>query len=480
MNALWSAPEFFGIAEQVARRTGLVFAPNRCEALEQAVRAVMREQTLDDLSEFERGLASGALPWEPLIAQMTVGETYFFRDNEHFEFLTQRVLPELAERRGSQYCPRVWSAGCASGEEAYSLAIALDEQSKLEGAFVLGTDLNRPALTRARVGRYKKWSLRGMEATRIDRHFTWLGGEVLLSSRVRDRVTFQELNLSGLAYPSAVTCTFAMDFILCRNVLIYLSQEAIQEVSRRMFDCLSPGGYLITGPSDPLLPESRFEIMNVTAGIAYRRPLSSIVPLTPWPAASFPGIRAAPRKPSLPPAQMAGLLSSAPGGLSLRERALIAEEQGDCEQLSQLAREHRDVAWLAVLAVQATSNAAPVAVAEAECHSALGRHTLNAELHYLHAVLLLELGRTSEAMSALRRAIYLDASLAIAHFTLGSVLVAQRDAAGAARAFRNAEQCARARPSDEPVPLASDLSAQGLAAAAARELALLSKRSRAR
>ncbi|MEO6601671.1 MAG: CheR family methyltransferase, partial [Polyangiaceae bacterium] len=143
MNELWSAPEFVGIAEQVARRTGLIFAPNRCETLEQAVRVVMRAQSLDDLSEFERRLANGRVPWEPLIAQMTVGETYFFRDNEHFEFLTQRVLPELAERRGHQYCPRVWSAGCASGEEAYSLAMALDEQGKLDGSFVLGTDLNR-------------------------------------------------------------------------------------------------------------------------------------------------------------------------------------------------------------------------------------------------------------------------------------------------------------------------------------------------
>ncbi len=479
MSELWSEPEFVGIAEQVVRRTGLVFAPNRCETLEQAVRVVMRHQCLADLGEFERRLAAGRVPWEPLIAQMTVGETYFFRDPEHFEFLTQRVLPELMERRGNQYCPRVWSAGCASGEEAYSLAMALDEQGKLSDAFVLGTDLNRAALTRARAGRYTKWSLRGLEPRRLERYFKRDANEVVLSQAVRDQVNLQELNLSSACYPSAVTCTFAMDFILCRNVLIYLSPEAIVDLARRMFDCLSPGGYLITGPSDPMLVDPRFEVVSVTAGIAYHRPLATFAPTRPSPIPAFPGIRQAPRLPSAPPPAIPAL-SQPRTGLSLRERARSAEQRVDHEELGRLSLEHPDEAWLAILTVQAVSNAASITVAEAECRAALARHPVNADLHYLHALMLLDLGQAQAASSALRRAIYLDSSLAIAHFTLGSVLVSQRDSAGAERAFRNAEQCARARPGDEPVPLASDINAHGLASAAARELGLLRKRSGAR
>jgi chemotaxis protein methyltransferase CheR len=267
-----------------------------------------------------------------------------------------------------------------------------------------------------------------------------------------------------------------MDFVLCRNVLIYLSPEATLELARRMFDCLSPGGYLITGPSDPRLVDSRFEVVDVTAGIAYRRPLATLVPARPSPIPPFPGIRQAPRLASAPP-PAAVALGAPPEALSLRERARLAEQQGDQEQLARLSRENPEAAWLAVLAVQAVSNTAPIAVAEAECRVALGRHALNADLHYLHALMLLDLGHTPEATSALRRAIYLDSSLAIAHFTLGSVLVGLRDKAGAERAFRNAEQCARARPSEEPVALASEISARGLAAAAARELGLLRRRS---
>jgi chemotaxis protein methyltransferase CheR len=476
MTDLWSEPAFATIAELVSRRTGLVFAPNRCESLEQAVRQVMRDRRLQHVSEFEQQLASGALPWEPLIAQMTVGETYFFRDREHFEFLSNVVLPELAQRRGSQYRPRVWSAGCASGEEPYSLAMTLDDQGKLDGAFVLGTDLNRAALARARAGRYKKWSLRGLEPRWLEKYFEWAQAEVVLSPRLRDQVTLQELNLSGTSYPSAVTCTFAMDFILCRNVLIYLSASAILDVARRMFECLSPGGFLITGPSDPLLADPRFEIVNVPAGVAYRRPLAAPLPKRPSTIPPFPGLRQAPRSPSWPAPPREAATNRAPGAPSLREQARAAEERGAHQELVRLLRAQPGEAWLAVLTVQALCNGAPIAVADSECRAALATHSMCADLHHLHALILLDLGRASEASSALRRAIYLNSSLAIAHFTLGSVLVGLHDGLGAERAFRNAELCARARPSEEPVPLANEISAQGLASAAARELGLLRRR----
>jgi chemotaxis protein methyltransferase CheR len=132
-----------------------------------------------------------------------------------------------------------------------------------------------------------------------------------------------------------------------------------------------------------------------------------------------------------------------------------------------------ETAQQAVVALRARGDSAPLSVVEPECRAALLRHPLCAELHYLHALMFLDLGQKKPASAALRRAIYLDPSLAIAHFTLGSVLAGLRDASGAERAYRNAEQCSRARPADEPVPCASEISARGLASAAARELSLL-------
>ena len=470
--SLWSSPEFVPIARLVAERTGLVFAPNRCESLELAVRRVMADQSLTELSEFARRLELHSLPWDALIAEMTVGETYFFRDKPHFDFLSQAILPALREQRGSGYRPRVWSAGCASGEEAYSLAIALEEHGKLEGAFVLGTDLSRAALARARAGRYKKWSLRGFDPRLIERYFRWSGSEVLLSPRVRDQVSFQELNLAQPSYPSRPSGIFAMDLILCRNVLIYLSPSAIAEVARRLFECLSPGGYLLTGPSDPLLSGAGFEITINPAGVSYRRPIA-LVEVARVRARSQPAPSPVVESPRV-------TVTAQSDGQALREQAALAEAERDPEALRRLALEHPSQGWLAVLAVRVRCNCGPFAVAAAECRDALTRHPLSAELHYLHALILIGLLDSAAAAEALRRAIYLDPALAIAHFTLGSVLATLRDEPGAERAYRNAERCLRARPVDEPVPLAAEISARGLALAAARELDLLRNRSAAR
>jgi len=482
----WTSPEFIGIARLVAERTGLVFAPNRCESLEHAVQRVMRDRAIADLAEFALKLEAGLLPWDALIVQMTVGETYFFRDKQHFDFLTRSILPALAEQRGANYRARVWSAGCASGEEAYSLAMALEEQGKLEGAFVLGTDLSRAALTRARAGRYKKWSLRGFDPRLIEKYFQWSGSEVLLTPRVRDQVSFQELNLALPGFPSTATGIFGMDLILCRNVLIYLSASAIADVARRFFASLSPGGYLITGPSDPLLADAGFEIITNDAGIIYRRAatLPDVVRLPSW---RPPAAEVAPLRKVMPaPAEDHRTRERGPESEAerdrdtLRRQAEVAESRVDSETLRRLAQQHPAETWLAVLAVRVCCNAAPLATAAAECRAALALHPLSAELHYLHALMLVGLCDPASAADALRKAIYLDPTLAIAHFTLGSVLASLQDGAGAERAYRNAEQCLRARPVDEPVPLAAEISAQGLAAAAARELTLLRTRSAAR
>jgi chemotaxis protein methyltransferase CheR len=469
----WTDPAFVEIARLVTKRTGLVFAPNRCASLEQAVRHVMRERSLRDLAEFEHKLSAGTLPWEVLIPQITTGETYFFRDAQHFEFLTNEALPRLLELRGVDHRPRVWSAGCATGEEAYSLAMALAESGKLSGSFVLGTDLSRTALVRARAARYKKWSLRGLDPRLFEKYFRWTAGEAVLAPEIGAQVTFQELNLAGPGYPSPTTSTFSMDVILCRNVLIYLSAETIANIARRFFDTLAPGGFLITGPSDPLLSDAGFEIESTPTGIVYRRPVSGFVPAPepPRPAEPAQRTRDAARSPT------ARLTLHAD---ELHARAQRAFADGEHQTLVQLARAHPSEAWLAVLAVRARTNAVPVRSAETECRAALLRHPLSAELHYLHALTLLELSQRPSAAEALRRAIYLDPGLAIAHFTLGAVLRSLEDMSGAERAYRNAAQRCQLRPEGEPVPCAREISAGGLALAAARELQLLRARSNAR
>ena len=156
------------------------------------------------------------------IALLTNGETYFFRDHGQFDLLRLRLLPELIERRRDAKTLRLWSAGCSSGEEAYSLAMLLDMLlPKRDGwnILILGSDIDEAALAKARRGHYGQWSFRMAPPALKQRYFQRKGDEWMLDERIRSMVTFRTSNLIGETFPSAELRD--MDLILCRNVFIY-------------------------------------------------------------------------------------------------------------------------------------------------------------------------------------------------------------------------------------------------------------------
>src|SRR5262249_44046280 len=171
-----------------------------------------------------------------LVAGLTVGETHFFRNEPQFAALESHVLPELIARHALDRRLRVWSAGCATGEEAYSLAILLIRLLPDIAAWdvsVLATDVNEDALSRAREGVYGRWSFRGVPDHLPAEFFQADGERLSVRADVRGLVRFERLNLVGDAYPSAATGTVELDLILCRNVLIYFGPEAMGAVVRR-------------------------------------------------------------------------------------------------------------------------------------------------------------------------------------------------------------------------------------------------------
>jgi chemotaxis protein methyltransferase CheR len=447
--------------DYVAARTGLAFPPHREAELLRGLRQIDEQlHAAADPERLVRRLEADPETWERLLDQITVGETYFFREPQHFEFVSREVLPAIAAERGPGPSLRVWSAGCASGEELYSLAIVLHRHGFLSKANLLGTDLSREALSRAREGYYRSWSLRGMDPSALAPYFVSESGGVRVSEELRRRVRFEKLNLAEPVYPSPTNGTAALDLIFCRNVFIYLNAETIRQVAARFCRALRPGGYLILGPSDPLLTESGFDVLTTPAGIVYRR-LPAALDVDPNVRIAEPrratdlerddfGQRAVPAPPE--PVDFTARSSSPPE----------PPEPTSADDIREL--ESRD-------------GAVP---AERACSRALEREPLSVELHYLQGILLLELGDTEGAVSAVRRALYLDADLAIAHFTLGSLLSKVGDRRGAERAFRNAERCARKTPSEEPLPLSDGLLAGGIARAAERELTLMADAARSR
>ncbi len=180
-----------------------------------------------------------------------IAETYFFRDHGQFDLLRLRLLPELIERRRGVKSLRLWSAGCSSGEEAYSLAMLVDlllpERDGWE-ILILGSDIDQTALAKARQGRYGQWSFRMAPPTLQQEYFRREGEEWLLAERIRRMVTFRAGDLIGELCSGGEVG--AMDLILCRNVFIYFAADAVAAAAAKLANALSGGGYLMTGHTE--------------------------------------------------------------------------------------------------------------------------------------------------------------------------------------------------------------------------------------
>ena len=251
----------------------------------------------------ERGRAQEL---EHIAAQLIPGETFFFRDHGRFDLLHFRLLPALIETRRPQQTLRLWSAGCASGEEAYSLAILIDMMLPERTSWqisIFGSDINEAALAQARRGRYGKWSFRMMPACLQSRYFTQEGDEWLLDEKIRAMVDFRRGNLVNDSLPD---WTFRdMDLILCRNVLIYFDAYAIRAVAEKLAACLVDSGYLVTGHTELIgYPVPNLHGRLFPEGVIYQRTSQRTSHLALLSAPSIPGL--APRMaPPLQPGKAA-------------------------------------------------------------------------------------------------------------------------------------------------------------------------------
>jgi chemotaxis protein methyltransferase CheR len=439
----------------VAERSGMVFASNRLAEAEAGIARAMGRAGADDLTAYLILLRGDAIALDHLIDDLTVGETHFMRDPDQMDLVRRELLPALNRCRGGGAPPRVWSAGCATGEEAYSLAILIEEEGLGAGAVVLGTDLSTAALTKARVGSYSDWSMRGVSAQFLQDYFRHAGGRRILVDRIRNMVRFERLNLVGQEdYAAAGAC--GMDVILCRNVLIYFGHETAGRIAVRLYDCLTEGGVLLTAGADLRLGEyAPFEVEVTRVGLVYRRPCAA----TGGPAPA-----------KLAPEKLAPAAPPRPWGLAVARPVADREAPAPVKALPPAAP---DLGREAFERVTAHANAKGAAEAERIAQAALRRHPLDAPLHYLRATLLLAVDRDEEAENEAQRALYLDPSLAVAHFLLGTILRKRGARPGARRAFRNVRDLCAARPSDEEVPAGAGERASALHSAASAELELL-------
>ena len=501
----WSDPAFARVAAVVYTVAGLVFPPNRQPSAEAGMLRAMTSLRIADPDLLATMVGAPGEARDALLAELTVGETYFFREAAQLDLLRTEVLPSLLATRATTDPLRIWSAGCASGEEPYTLAILLRELGWSHAAEILGTDVSAPRLASARRGRYTRWSLRGVSAPRVERWFQPVGTHFQLDPAIRASVRFAPLNLMSTEYPSVESGTANQNVVLCRNVLIYFDMPSVALIASRLLAALAPGGWLLLGASDPSLAELvPCEVVMTPAGIAYRRddrdpdrgarlrnasvvrvPIPSGVP-APIPPDRAPSANVATRMPTDASRDAGDTAVPARGRTSRvasRDELRVAEvpaaatisdaakpdahykarnyAAAEARARSSIASNAGDVgAW--VILVRALANQGRLREADEQCTRALDHHRGSAELHYLHSMLLGAAGQYRESAKAARRAIYLDPRFVMAHLQMGDALAYLDDTARAGLAFENVTQLLADVTDDRAIEGADGVSASRL------------------
>ncbi|MEO7712436.1 MAG: CheR family methyltransferase [Gemmatimonadaceae bacterium] len=455
----WSHADLARVADVATAVAGLVFSVSRQPSAETAMRRVMSAYRLLEPVDLYNAVKVAGEVQDALLAELTVGESYFFRDEGQLSLLGGEILPGW--RAESSDAPRrIWSAGCASGEEPYTLAILLRELGWGSPVSLLGTDIALPRLDAARRGRYTKWALRGMDETRLTRWFRRRGPHFLLDNDILRAADFRQLNLASDAYPSIASATSDQDLILCRNVLIYFDLDTVVSIAERLLRALRPTGWLVLGASDPPLVDLvECEVVMTASGIAYRPRASSrgssqrsrwLSATAARPArppedmsdSSMPEWAGRPAAVPLAPARMSVSSSQVAPDVVAHESAEDAYARGDYATAERLAQDAvlRDpenvTAW--IVRVRSAANSGQLTEAGEICAVAIDRHRLVPELHYLHGILQIEAGRSADGARDARRALYLDRTLIMGHMLLGAALTNLDDREGARRAFQNA------------------------------------------
>lgn len=254
---------------------GIVLGSNKQYLVTSRLNRLMQDNHLQSLGELVRKIESmprGGLR-EQVVDAMTTNETLWFRDTYPFEVLKSRLLPEVAKVANGMRL-RIWSAACSSGQEPYSLSMAIDEFEKANlgvlrgGVQIVATDLSGSMLNAAKAGEYDSLAIgRGLSQDRLQRYFDKREeGRWAVKAPVKQRVEFRALNLLD-SYASLGK----FDLVFCRNVLIYFSADVKKQILTKIHGTLKPGGYLFLGASEALngLPEL-YQMVQCNPGIVYQ------------------------------------------------------------------------------------------------------------------------------------------------------------------------------------------------------------------
>lgn len=414
---------------------------------------------------------------EYLVAGVTVGETYFFRDKNQMQLLQTHILPELIKikREQGDLSLRIWSAGCATGEELYTVAMLLYEilpHIKDWTLMLLGTDINVEVLQKARNGSYGEWSMRTINPYFKQRYFSLENHSYVLSPKIRDLAIFKYLNLNDDTYPAIFNGTNAQDLILCRNVLIYFGSEHIDRLMQKLRNSLVPGGYLLLGASDPISVANTDLVFYPHKGAMFSRPVAGEVIAAVKPefssllsTTSVENISFQEKKQKIVrrDKKIAAPLSLAIKPSGKVDQTLIthllseARWQEALDAIQVLEFKEKKSAFSLRAQASVLASLGKLEQASKLCQESIALDPTDSRTYFTSALILMELNHLDEAEKMFRKTLFLDRQSVEVHFQLGLLLLRKKQHEAGLKCLQNALAIAEAK-----IPSSLVTEAQGL------------------
>lgn len=442
-------PGFAALKDRVIARTGHHYYADKDDQLAERVAQRMTALGIVSVGRYVERLddpAAGSREWERIESAVTINETFFFRFAEQFTALHETILPRLIAARAGDKRLRIWSVGCSTGAEPYSIAILLHRLLGTRLAdwriAIVGTDIDGDALATAREALFGRWALRTMEADERTALFVAEGERFRLKPEYRAMVRFERHNMMTLldAAPAPALEWSDHDLILCRNVLIYFRQDVATAMVGALAQRLRPDGYLLVGHAEPNPGFDTVAVPVDAGGVLAYRAAGTVVAAKPVVAVVAEPV-VVPRKPK--PVVRRVIATAPPVEPPVAEDALAA-----------------------VRSLLATGDA------QAAVRMAGMAHPRDPVGHYLAALGADALGQRAAAEQGYRRALYLDGGFAMAHYLLGRLLLSDGRGQDARRSLANAARAAGGLPPDHALVEGEGMTAGDLIAAVRHALAV--------
>lgn len=461
---------FRHLEELVVARTGLQVRDRDRDTFCGFVESRMKVLKLAHPEAYHQLLSSNgngnSSEWEQLISVLANNESYFFRDSGQFSLLRYHILPELIRRNRRTCSLRLWSAGCSTGEEPYSLAILVDQllpgRSHWDVA-ILGTDLDGAALQHARQGLYERWSFRATPPDIQRQYFHAHGARQEIDEQIRQMVTFRFGNLLSDPYPNKTMGICDMDLIVCRNVFIYFDRSAVADILRKLTNTLQESGYLLTGHAElhdqklcglqpKVFPESTIlqRVQTTSPGTPSAASGQDQKVLPPSGTKTPPPSDHREKSHVVRPVDGTGLQQSSepalpkleardktetPQALELLSQAEAMVHAGSyrtaIERLTCLLERDADNHGALSLMAEAYANLGDHDAAAAWCRKAIEADSLGALPYYLLAHIAEEQGDLPQAKELLKKVVYLSPGLVMIYLELGALYERDQDLAKA-------------------------------------------------